>query len=81
MFPPPPPNISKVSFKLLCAAQHMFLQLTLLLEREMWNQLHTRVHKKHRQSCIVLEEALYLSLAHSHKGTMAKLKTIGHAVC
>lgn len=38
------PPLSKLSFKLFWAAQHRFLQLTLLLEREMWNRLRTHTH-------------------------------------
>lgn len=49
-------------------------------ERNVELATDTHVHTKHRQSCVALEEA-YLSLAHSHEGTMAKLKPIGHVVC
>lgn len=38
------PSLSKLGFTLLCAAQHRFLRLTLLLERETWNRLHTHTH-------------------------------------
>lgn len=76
--------LSKLSFQSLCAAQHRFLQVhPVVPERHVAPATHTytRVRTEHRQSCIVLEEVLDLSLAHGHKGTMAKLKAIGHVVC
>lgn len=49
--------------------------------REKNVELVTHVHTQNKLSCSAWEEALDLSLAHSHKGTMAKLKMIGHVVC
>lgn len=78
-------QLSNLSSKLLCAATFSTVYSSKSYSKnEKCGSSYTRVHicaHTNTGRAVWLEEVVYLALARSHEGTMARLKMIGHVVC
>lgn len=78
-------QLSNLSSKLLCAATFSTVYSSKSYsKKEKCGSSYTCVHicaHTNTGRAVWLEEVVYLALARSHEGTMARLKMIGHVVC